>query len=84
MMKPTEIEEKATCRMCDTEYTWFIPLAKKESPPQDARVEATGITTKSSQAPIVELHVLAECPTCGIVNRFDHTYDRSNVYVESE
>ncbi|TKD68751.1 hypothetical protein [Pseudalkalibacillus hwajinpoensis] len=81
MMKPTEIEEKATCRMCDNEYTWFIPLASKKNELDD-RVEATGITTKSSQAPIVELHVLAECPDCGILNRFDHTYDRTNLYVE--
>ncbi len=83
MMKPTEIEEKSTCRMCDNEYTWFISLAKKNSKTDD-RVEATGITTKSSQAPIVELHVIAECPVCGIMNRFDHTYDRTNVYEESK
>ncbi|PFG03168.1 hypothetical protein [Bacillus sp. es.036] len=82
MMKPTEIEEKATCRMCETEYTWFIPIAKEDVHAND-RVEATGITTKSSQAPIVELHVLAECPVCRILNRFDHSYDRTNVYVES-
>jgi DNA-directed RNA polymerase subunit M/transcription elongation factor TFIIS len=82
MMKPTEIEEKAKCRMCETEYTWFIPIAKEDVHAND-RVEATGITTKSSQAPIVELHVLAECPVCGILNRFDHSYDRTNVYVES-
>ncbi|MDO6656653.1 hypothetical protein [Anaerobacillus sp. 1_MG-2023] len=81
-LKPTEIEEKATCRMCETEYTWFIPIAK-EHVSMEERVEATGITTKSSQAPIVELQVLAECPICGILNRFDHSYDRTNAYAES-
>lgn len=82
MLKPTEIEEKSTCRLCDSEYTWFIPIAKKEYAAQD-RVEATAITTKSSQAPVVELQVIAECPRCGIKNRFDHSYDRTNVYVET-
>lgn len=83
MLKPTEIEEKSTCRMCDNDYTWFIPIAKEHYQAQD-RVEATAITTKSSQAPVVELHVIAKCPHCGIMNRFDHNYDRSNVYVESK